>query len=56
LYSNDLATKGKAHLEKKNISFTNDGMKVGVKEVKTEDYEDSTQRYNRFETMGIGTI
>jgi hypothetical protein len=39
-----LANKGKAHLEKKNISFSNDGMKVGVKELRTEDYEDSTQR------------
>ncbi len=32
-------------LEKKNVTFTKDGMKVGVKEVKTESYVDSTQRW-----------
>ena len=32
-------------MEKKNIHVTKDGMKVGVKEVKTEDYEDKTQKY-----------
>lgn len=31
-------------MEKKNVVFTKDGMKVGVKEVKDEDYADSTQR------------
>lgn len=31
-------------MEKKNIVFTKDGMKVGVKEVKDEDYADKTQR------------
>jgi hypothetical protein len=30
-------------LESKNVVFTKDGMKVGVKEVKTESYVDSTQ-------------
>lgn len=31
-------------MEKKNISFSKEGMKVGVKDVKKEDYEDKTQR------------
>jgi hypothetical protein len=30
-------------LEAKNVVFTKDGMRVGVKEVKTESYVDSTQ-------------
>jgi hypothetical protein len=32
-------------MEKKNISFSKDGMKVGVKDLKHESYEDKTQRY-----------
>lgn len=32
-------------MEKRNVSFTKDGMKVGVKEIKDEDYTDKTQRY-----------
>jgi hypothetical protein len=32
-------------MESKNLVFTKDGMKVGVKELKNEDYEDKTQRY-----------
>ena len=31
-------------MEKKNVKFTKDGMRVGVKEVKDEDYRDRTQR------------
>lgn len=29
---------------KKNITFTKDGMRVGVKQARDEDYEDKTQR------------
>ncbi len=32
-------------MEKKNITFSKDGMKVGVKEMGAEDYEDRTQRF-----------
>jgi hypothetical protein len=32
-------------MEKKNVSFTKDGMKVGVKEVKNDEYADRTQKY-----------
>ena len=32
-------------LEKKNVLFTRDGMKVGVKEIKDEHYADRTQRF-----------
>lgn len=32
-----------SRLESKNVVFTKDGMKVGVKEVKTEKYVDETQ-------------
>jgi hypothetical protein len=32
-------------MEKRNISFTKDGgLRVGVKDIKAEDYEDKTQR------------
>lgn len=45
LYSNQLADRGKKHLEKKNIVYTKDGMKVGVKDVKDEQLNDNVQRY-----------
>lgn len=32
-------------MEKRNIAFTRDGMKVGVREIKDEAYKDRTQRY-----------
>ncbi|KAI9820896.1 MAG: hypothetical protein M1832_003529 [Thelocarpon impressellum] len=40
---NSIADTTNKKLEKKNVTFTKDGMKVGVKEVKTERYVDSTQ-------------
>ncbi|KAF2455340.1 hypothetical protein BDY21DRAFT_73599 [Lineolata rhizophorae] len=43
LWSNELTDRGKRKLEKKNVVFSKNGMKVGVKEVRTEDYEDKTQ-------------
>ncbi|KAJ4334779.1 hypothetical protein N0V87_006583 [Didymella glomerata] len=44
LYSNELAERGVRKMEKKNVVFGPDGMKVGVKEVSAEDYADKTQR------------
>ncbi|KAI4848023.1 hypothetical protein E4T44_04179, partial [Aureobasidium sp. EXF-8845] len=38
LWTNDLANQGKSHMEKKNVSFSKDGMKVGVKEMSEEEY------------------
>jgi hypothetical protein len=32
-------------MQKKNVVFTKDGMKVGVKEMKTENYVDTTQSF-----------
>lgn len=43
IFANDLADRGVKKMEKKNVVFTKDGMKVGVKEVKSEDYADKTQ-------------
>ena len=43
----DVAEKTSKKMEKKNISFGKEGMKIGVKEVKTENYVDQTQRYGR---------
>lgn len=31
-------------MEKKNVVFSKDGARVGIKEVKAEDYADRTQR------------
>lgn len=44
LWTNDLANQGKKTMEKKNVMFTKDGMKVGVKEMSEEEYADRTQR------------
>lgn len=44
IFANDLTERGKTHMQKKNVMLTKDGLKVGVKEVKNEDYEDKTQR------------
>lgn len=41
----DVQSHAKNKMEKKNVVFSKDGMKVGVKEVKAEDYTDKTQRY-----------
>ncbi|KAK8151880.1 hypothetical protein IWX90DRAFT_490084 [Phyllosticta citrichinensis] len=45
LYANELADRGRRKMEKKNVTFTKDGMKVGVKQRSTEDYADKTQSY-----------
>ncbi|QKX56191.1 uncharacterized protein TRUGW13939_03291 [Talaromyces rugulosus] len=39
----DISNKTKANMEKKNIKFSKDGMKVSMKEVNDEDYKDQTQ-------------
>jgi hypothetical protein len=44
LYTNELAERGVHKLEKKNVVFTKDGAKVGVKEISAEKYADKTQR------------
>ena len=40
----DVADKTSKKMERHNVSFTRDGMKVGVREVKDEDYKAQTQR------------
>lgn len=44
LYTSELADRGVHKLEKKNVVFTKDGAKVGVKEISAEKYADKTQR------------
>ncbi|KAF6218572.1 hypothetical protein HO133_005922 [Letharia lupina] len=39
----DVAEKTSKKMEKKNISFGKDGMKIGIKEVRNENYVDQTQ-------------
>ncbi len=41
----DVAEKTSKKMEKKNISFGKDGMKIGIQEVRNENYVDRTQRY-----------
>lgn len=41
----DISDKTRDKMEKKNVMFTRDGMKVGVKEVNEEDYVDRSQRF-----------
>ena len=43
--ANDIADKTNKNLEKRHVTFTKDGMKVGLKQVKEEDYVAQTQRY-----------
>ena len=44
-WSNEMGERGKKSMEKRNMSWTKDGgLKVGVKEVGTEAYEDKTQK------------
>lgn len=40
----DIADKTSKKMERKNVSFGKEGMKIGVKEVKTENYVDQTQK------------
>lgn len=42
--AHDVGSKTRQKMEKRNISFSKDGMKVGVKEVTREQQEDGTQR------------
>lgn len=42
---NDVGSQTRQKLEKKNVSFTKGGMKVGVKEKSREQQEDSAQKY-----------
>lgn len=41
----DVADKTSKKMEKKNMSFSRDGLKVGVKEKSAEQVGDRTQRY-----------
>lgn len=43
--AHDVGHHTRQKLERKNVSFSRDGMKVGVKEVSIEQQEDKTQRY-----------
>lgn len=43
--AHDVGHKTKAKLEKKNVSFSREGMKVGVKGRTQEQQEDAAQRY-----------
>ena len=40
----DVKKQTKKKMQKKNVAWSRDGVTVGVKEVKAEDYKDRTQR------------
>ena len=44
VWSEEMADRGRKKMKQKNVVFTKDGMKVGVKEVKDEDYAAAQQR------------
>jgi hypothetical protein len=44
--ANDIADKTSKNMEKHQITVTKDGMKVGIKHVKEEDYVQGTQKYS----------
>jgi len=39
----DISNKTKEKMEKKNLTFTKDGLKVGIQEIKDEDYKAKSQ-------------
>ena len=41
----DVTNTTREKMEKRNVMFTKDGMTVGVKELKEEDYVDRSQRF-----------
>ncbi|KAK5005990.1 hypothetical protein LTR28_007024 [Elasticomyces elasticus] len=45
LWTNEMADRGKKHMEKKNVVFGPDGMRVGVKQRRDEEVTDKTQSY-----------
>lgn len=49
----DVAEKTSKKMEKKNISLGKDGMKIGIKEVRNENYVDQTQRYGDDDDDGM---
>ncbi|PNS20682.1 Eukaryotic translation initiation factor 3 subunit M [Sphaceloma murrayae] len=44
-WSNEMADRGRRKMEKKNVVFTKDGVKVGVKELSAEEVSDRQQGY-----------
>lgn len=40
----EVSDLARAEMEKKNVTFSRDGMKLGVQELNDEDYKDRSQR------------
>lgn len=51
----DVSKNTREKMERKNIAFTKDGMKVQVKEVRDEAYKDQTQRCVVFSLLCLST-
>ncbi|KAK5241086.1 hypothetical protein LTR16_009784, partial [Cryomyces antarcticus] len=43
VFTNELTERGKKKMEKTNVTFTKEGLKVGVKDVRDEDYTGTQQ-------------
>lgn len=52
--AHEVGHKTRQKLEKKHVSFSRQGMKVGVKEVSAEQQEDATQRYYLYTGLTSG--
>ncbi|DAA75077.1 TPA_exp: Uncharacterized protein A8136_2175 [Trichophyton benhamiae CBS 112371] len=52
----DVKDNTKKKMEKKNVAFSREGAKVGVKEMQAEEYQDRTQSVlvNMWENSGTG--
>ena len=49
----DVKSQTKKKMEKKNVMFSRDGMKVGIKEINDEEYKDRSQRYVALESVAL---
>lgn len=52
--ANDVKANTKKKMEKKNISFSKEGVKVGVKERSQEEQGDSAQKYGLVQSKFLG--
>lgn len=50
----DVSRNTREKMENKHLMFTKDGMTVGVKELKDEDYKDRSQRLVYFSPLTLG--
>ena len=52
----DVSKNTREKMEGRNVVFSKDGMKVGVKELKDEDYRDRSQRFVFFFFFSLSSL